>query len=61
MREKAPKKTQFSLNVGPELLRRYGRIARKNDSTLTFVIRHVLKTYLPEVERRGLFNLLEVK
>jgi len=59
MKGKAAKKKQFSLN--PELSRQVERIAKKEGTSLVLVIRRVLKTYLPEVEKRGLFNLLEVK
>jgi len=59
MKGKAAKRKQFSLN--PELSRQVERIARKEGTSLIFVIRRVLKIYLPSVEERGLFNLLEVK
>jgi metal-responsive CopG/Arc/MetJ family transcriptional regulator len=62
MKEKPLKTAQFSLNVGLELLRRVDRVAKRVHATRTFVVRHMLRTYLPEIEKRGLFNnSLEVK
>ena len=62
MKEKRPKTVGFSLNVGLELLRRVDRVAKQVHATRTFVVRHMLRTYLPDVEKNGLFqNSLEVK
>jgi hypothetical protein len=60
MKQKAPKK--LSLDVSADVSSRLRQFAKKNDCSVTLVVRYLLNTYLPEIEKRGLFNnLLEVK